>query len=147
MSRIEEECAELAGRPFNPASPQQLAEVLYSVLKVCARVGGGCPIPSLGQQAARQHAGTAGSAAAFSPSPRHLLSACPPTPASSPGCPAPLQLPPPTGRGRSSAKTHLRTDEQALEALRPLSPLPGLVLEYRALQVGAWGLEEAPVGG
>lgn len=34
MSRIEQEAAELAGRPFNLASPQQLAEVLYNVLKV-----------------------------------------------------------------------------------------------------------------
>lgn len=52
---------------------------------------------------------------------------CPPTPNSSP------QLPPPTAHGRSAAKTHLPTDENALNQLKPLSPLPGLVLEFRAL--------------
>lgn len=34
MARIEEEAASVAGGPFNLASPQQLAEVLYSKLKV-----------------------------------------------------------------------------------------------------------------
>ncbi len=35
MAAIEQECEGLAGRPFNLASPSQLAEVLYNVLKVC----------------------------------------------------------------------------------------------------------------
>ena len=34
MARIEDESASVAGRPFNLSSPQQLAEVLYRVLKV-----------------------------------------------------------------------------------------------------------------
>ncbi|GAB4813275.1 hypothetical protein N2152v2_000321 [Parachlorella kessleri] len=45
-----------------------------------------------------------------------------------------LGLPAPTAHGRGSAKTHLPTDEAALAQLKPLSPLPGLILEYRALQ-------------
>ncbi|KAL4854177.1 putative myosin light chain kinase [Chlorella vulgaris] len=75
MAAIEQVCEGLAGRPFNLASPSQLAEVLYNVLK----------------------------------------------------------LPPPATRGRASAKTHLPTDEPALEALKPLSPVPALVLQYRGL--------------
>lgn len=34
MGRITAEAAALAGRPFNLASPVQLSEVLYGVLKV-----------------------------------------------------------------------------------------------------------------
>lgn len=34
MARLEEEAATVAGRPFNLSSPQQLADVLYNVLKV-----------------------------------------------------------------------------------------------------------------
>jgi hypothetical protein len=56
-----------------------------------------------------------------------------------PPAPLPLQLPAPTGGGRASAKTHLPTDEHALAQLKPLSPLPSLVLEYRALQVRRGG--------
>lgn len=49
--------------------------------------------------------------------------------------PAALQLPRPTAHGRAAAKTHLPTDESALNQLRQHSPLPSLVLQYRALQV------------
>ena len=56
-----------------------------------------------------------------------------------PPAPLPLQLPAPTGGGRASAKTHLPTDEHALTQLKTLSPLPCLVLEYRALQVPRGG--------
>ena len=56
-----------------------------------------------------------------------------------PCLPAPVQLPAPTGGGRASAKTHLPTDEHALTQLKALSPLPSLVLEYRALQVRGRG--------
>lgn len=82
MARIEEEAAAVAGRPFNLSSPQQLADVLYSQLK----------------------------------------------------------LPRPTAHGRAAAKTHLPTDESALNQLRQHSPLPSLVLQYRALQnfVSKW---------
>lgn len=45
------------------------------------------------------------------------------------------QLPRPTTHGRAAAKTHLPTDEHALNQLRQHSPLPSLVLQYRALQV------------
>lgn len=38
MARLEAEAAGVAGRPFNLASPQQLAEVLYTTLKVGSRV-------------------------------------------------------------------------------------------------------------
>jgi hypothetical protein len=48
---------------------------------------------------------------------------------------APPQLPHPATRGRASAKTHLPTDEPALEALKAMSPVPALVLEYRGLLV------------
>lgn len=55
---------------------------------------------------------------------------------SRPPAPALPQLPQPTAHGRSAAKTHAPTDENALNQLRALSPLPSLVLEYRTLQVG-----------
>lgn len=48
----------------------------------------------------------------------------------------PRQLPPPAAHGRAAAKTHLPTDEAALKQLQHLSPLPGLVIQHRALQVG-----------
>lgn len=46
-----------------------------------------------------------------------------------------LQLPHPTSHGRAAAKTHLPTDENALNQLRQHSPLPSLVLRHRTLQV------------
>lgn len=65
---------------------------------------------------------------------------------------APPQLPHPATRGRASAKSHLPTDEPALQALKPLSPVPALVLEYRGLLVrvggcccGGGGVGEAAV--
>ena len=50
------------------------------------------------------------------------------------------QLPAPKTHSRAAAKTHQPTDEAALVQLAPLSPLPALVLQFRALQnfVSKW---------
>lgn len=140
MARLESEAAGIAGKQFNLASPSQLAEVLYTVLKA-SRSGEG--LRSLSSRLTRGAIRIQG-----------------PTQTTAVRCdtvqekhetyvvcliptlhrPAPnLQLPPPTAHGRAAAKTHLPTDEAALKQLQRLSPLPGLVIQHRALQVGGLG--------
>lgn len=149
MARLEGEAARVAGRAFNLASPQQLAEVLYETLKV-GRVGrtGRSSWGLVGWGS-----GAATSCRADGTTPQRWRRPGAVTLCISafavPVRPRPrAQLPPPTAHGRSAAKTHLPTDEAALKSLRAQSPLPTLVLEFRALAVrGAnvfvWGAEGA----
>lgn len=74
------------------------------------------PLPCASCQAARRSWGSL-----------PVGSTCPP-------CHCLPQLPPPAAHGRAAAKTHLPTDEAALRQLQHLSPLPGLVIQHRALQ-------------